>query len=165
MARGQRRSCLKGAVLALLVSSMEVHGFVATQRAHSWHQSRISSSAPSAHRSTVIASAAPTSRAGALSTLISGAALVGAAGAAVAAPPSPWGLSEFLTKVDKDEVEKVIFGENGKELLALDADGDRHSVEILPAEVRHPCNLIIVILGRSYITNLRDPAVATILGA
>jgi hypothetical protein len=165
MARGQRRSCLKGAVVALLVSSMEVHGFVATQRAHTFHQSRISSSAPSAHRSTVIASAAPTSRAGALSTLISGAALVGAAGAAVAAPPSPWGLSEFLTKVDKDEVEKVIFGENGKELLALDSDGDRHSVEILPAEVRHPCNLIIVILGRSYITNLRDPAVATILGA
>merc|ERR1719487_1355195 len=75
------------------------------------------------------------SRAAALGGAAAGlAALTGGVPSAIAAPPSPWGLSEFMQKVDKDQVEKVIFSENGKELLALDADGDRHSVAILQAD-------------------------------
>merc|ERR1719326_2797144 len=75
------------------------------------------------------------SRAAALGAAAAGlAALTGGVPSAIAAPPSPWGLSEFMQKVDKDQVEKVIFSENGKELLALDADGDRHSVAILQAD-------------------------------
>jgi len=83
-----------------------------------------------------MSSAAPDGRRAALGGLATavGGALVGAASPALAANTSPWGLSEFMKKVDKDEVEKVIFSENGRELLALDSDGDRHAVEILPAE-------------------------------
>ena len=120
--------------MALLVSSMEVHGFVATQRAHAFQQSRISSSAQSASRSTVIASAKPTSRAGALSTLISGATLAAGAAAANAAPVTPWALSEFLDAVDKDGVERVTFDDAGAALVAVDSDGGRHRVEVLPSE-------------------------------
>merc|ERR1719506_1768824 len=56
-----------------------------------------------------MSSAAPDGRRAALGGLATavGGALVGAASPALAANTSPWGLSEFMKKVDKDEVEKV----------------------------------------------------------
>merc|ERR1719182_910038 len=53
---------------------------------------------------------------------------------ASAAPVGPWALSEFLDAVEKDSVERVTFDEAGKALVAVDADGGRHRVEILPSE-------------------------------
>ena len=55
--------------------------------------------------------------------------------AAFAAEGSRWAVSEFLDVVGKDGVERVVFSADSKNLLALDADGARHSVEILPTEV------------------------------
>jgi len=46
-----------------------------------------------------------------------------------------WAASEFLDAVSRDGVERVVFGESGKALVALDADGGRHDVEILSNEV------------------------------
>merc|ERR1719482_2000857 len=53
---------------------------------------------------------------------------------ALAAPVGPWALSEFLDAVEKDTVERVTFDDAGKALVAVDADGGRHRVEILPSE-------------------------------
>ena len=53
---------------------------------------------------------------------------------ASAAPVGPWALSEFLDAVEKDSVERVTFDDAGKALVAVDADGGRHRVEILPSE-------------------------------
>merc|ERR1719174_2530644 len=53
---------------------------------------------------------------------------------ASAAPVGPWALSEFLDAVEKDTVERVTFDDAGKALVAVDADGGRHRVEILPSE-------------------------------
>merc|ERR1719390_429186 len=54
--------------------------------------------------------------------------------AALAAPVGPWALSEFLDAVEKDSVERVTFDDAGRALVAVDADGGRHRVEILPSE-------------------------------
>merc|ERR1719247_2956111 len=66
-----------------------------------------------------------------------GAALTLGAGAksALAADAARWAVSEFLDVVAKDGVERVVFSADSKELLALDSDGARHAVEILPSEV------------------------------
>merc|ERR1719261_1545511 len=52
-----------------------------------------------------------------------------------AAEGTRWAVSEFLDVVAKDGVERVVFSADSKELLALDGDGARHAVEILPSEV------------------------------
>merc|ERR1711990_378719 len=67
-------------------------------------------------------------------SLAAGAALASSK-AAFAAEGSRWAVSEFLDVVGKDGVERVVFSADSKNLLALDADGARHSVEILPTEV------------------------------
>jgi len=67
-------------------------------------------------------------------SLAAGAALASSK-AAFAAEGSRWAVSEFLDVVGKDGVERVVFSADCKNLLALDADGARHSVEILPTEV------------------------------
>lgn len=51
-----------------------------------------------------------------------------------AAPVGPWALSEFLDAVEKDQVERVTFDDAGRALVAVDSDGGRHRVEILPSE-------------------------------
>ena len=67
-------------------------------------------------------------------SLAAGAALASSK-AAFAAEGSRWAVSEFLDVVGKDGVERVVFSADSKTSRALDADGARHSVEILPTEV------------------------------
>jgi cell division protease FtsH len=43
-----------------------------------------------------------------------------------------WRYSEFLHAVKKDQVEKVTFSADGKQLLAIDVDGNRHKLDALP---------------------------------
>lgn len=52
-----------------------------------------------------------------------------------AADGARWAVSEFLDTLQSDGVERVVFSSDSKELLALDTDGGRHAVEILPSEV------------------------------
>ena len=66
---------------------------------------------------------------------LAGLATVATSKAAFAAEGSRWAVSEFLDVVGKDGVERVVFSADSKNLLALDGDGARHSVEILPTEV------------------------------
>jgi len=89
--------------------------------------------APRARTATAMSAAANSRRA------FGSAALAGLAGAtaltANAAEGTRWAVSEFLDVVAKDGVERVVFSADSKELLALDGDGARHAVEILPSEV------------------------------
>jgi hypothetical protein len=67
-------------------------------------------------------------------SLVTGASLA-IATAANAADAERWAVSEFLDEVNKNVVERVVFASDSKELVALDSDGARHKVEILPTEV------------------------------
>eukprot|EP00629_Pelagomonadales_sp_RCC1024_P003694 CAMPEP_0119259038 /NCGR_PEP_ID=MMETSP1329-20130426/10_1 /TAXON_ID=114041 /ORGANISM="Genus nov. species nov., Strain RCC1024" /LENGTH=267 /DNA_ID=CAMNT_0007258391 /DNA_START=112 /DNA_END=912 /DNA_ORIENTATION=- len=86
--------------------------------------------------STVVMSAsAPQGRRAFAAALASGTALAVSSAPALAADGARWAVSEFLDVVQKDGVERVVFSADSKELLALDGDGARHAVEILPSEV------------------------------
>lgn len=45
---------------------------------------------------------------------------------------SDWRYSEFLTNVEKNNVEKVTFSSDGQRLLAVDTDGNRYKLDALP---------------------------------
>merc|ERR1719163_1259044 len=47
---------------------------------------------------------------------------------------SPWSLSTFLDAVDADQVEKVSFAADGKQVVSIDKDGNRHESLLLPGE-------------------------------
>jgi len=115
-------------LVVALVATTEVNALVA----------RMPTAAPKTaapRRSTAMA-AQPLSRRGAASAF-AGLATVAAANrqSANAADAARWAVSEFLDTLAKDGVERVVFSADSKELLALDTDGARHAVEILPSEV------------------------------
>jgi len=47
---------------------------------------------------------------------------------------SPWSLSTFLDAIDADQVEKVSFAADGKQVLTIDKDGNRHESLLLPGQ-------------------------------
>lgn len=61
------------------------------------------------------------------------AALVGSSSSAKAANV-PWSTKQFLDAVDANAVEKVSFSADGKQVLAIDSDGNRHEAIILPEQ-------------------------------
>mmetsp|Transcript_2625 Transcript_2625/g.8785 ORF Transcript_2625/g.8785 Transcript_2625/m.8785 type:complete len:674 (-) Transcript_2625:76-2097(-) len=63
------------------------------------------------------------------------AATLAASPAMAADSQTRWAVSEFLDTLQNDGVERVVFSADSKELLALDNDGGRHSVEILPSQI------------------------------
>jgi cell division protease FtsH len=60
--------------------------------------------------------------------------LVGSSKAATAADATPWSTKDFLDALDKDQVEKVSFSEDGGTILCIDADGNRHESRIIPEQ-------------------------------
>ena len=120
------RSAARTVGCAVLLASVEVHAFLA-KAPRSFAQPR---AAPRA-RTTMSAAQSTTRRslAGAMGVMAASLAT-----SASAAPVGPWALSEFLDAVEKDSVERVTFDDAGKALVAVDADGGRHRVEILPSE-------------------------------
>merc|ERR1719478_1327101 len=63
-----------------------------------------------------------------------GAAALLSATPALAAQEAPMELSSFLEAVDTNLIERVSLQSDGKALLAIDKDGNRRSVRILPGE-------------------------------
>jgi cell division protease FtsH len=61
------------------------------------------------------------------------AGLVGSATAAKAANV-PWSTKQFLDAVEANKVEKVSISSDGKQVLVIDSDGDRHEAIILPEQ-------------------------------
>merc|ERR1719261_627121 len=74
-------------------------------------------------------SAAPNAgRRAQLGALGAGMAVLGNVAAASAAEPrsTPWAYSTFLEAVETDQIEKVSFSADGKQVLSIDKNGNRH---------------------------------------
>jgi len=56
------------------------------------------------------------------------------AASAAEARSTPWALSTFLDAVDADQIEKVSFAADGKQVLSIDKDGNRHESLVLPGQ-------------------------------
>jgi len=120
---------LKAVAASALIASTEVHAFLAKAPAAPFR------SAPRASARASTKMAMSSRRAAAASALGGLVAVTANAKSAFGADAARWAVSEFLDIVGKDGVERVVFSADSKELLALDSDGARHAVEILPSEV------------------------------
>uniref|UniRef100_A0A7S3NKC7 AAA+ ATPase domain-containing protein n=1 Tax=Aureoumbra lagunensis TaxID=44058 RepID=A0A7S3NKC7_9STRA len=120
----------KSIVCLCLLSSLEVQGFMGRTGIQPW-QSR-PRSARSWARMSVQENDGSAARKVLATTILASALAVSPA---YAADGSRWAVSEFFTNLDSNSVERVVFSADSKELLALDADGGRHAVEILPSQV------------------------------
>merc|ERR1719506_1006528 len=87
------------------------------------------------------------------------ATLVGASTAVSAAEPrsTPWSFSTFLDAVDKDIIEKVSFSADGKQILCIDKDGNRHEALILPGQ---SAELIKILSKKDIVFNVQEKAAA-----
>jgi cell division protease FtsH len=61
------------------------------------------------------------------------AGLVSSSTAAMAAN-TPWSTKQFLDAIEANQVEKVSFTQDGKQVLVIDTDGNRHEAIILPEQ-------------------------------
>ncbi|KAJ1620038.1 hypothetical protein T492DRAFT_848109 [Pavlovales sp. CCMP2436] len=108
---------------------------------------RLARTAP-ARRATVSAAELPSlGRRGALNTLaatgLSLATAAATAGSAVAAEGGrALAYSEFLDEVNKDKVDIVTFSAEGNTLLAIDTEGNRQEVAVLPGQTMDLIDLL-----------------------
>merc|ERR1719484_374607 len=69
------------------------------------------------------------------SAVVGFAGLVSSSAASAAEPRStPWSYSTFLDAIESDLIEKVSFSADGKQILCIDKDGNRHEALILPGQ-------------------------------
>merc|ERR1719460_2076453 len=95
-----------------------------------------------------------------LTTLAAGlAGLVGTSTAVSAAEPrsTPWSFSTFLDAVESDLIEKVSFSADGKQILCIDKDGNRHEALILPGQ---SAELIKLLSKKNIVFTVQDRSVA-----
>merc|ERR1719460_2053325 len=93
-----------------------------------------------------------------LTTLAAGlAGLVGTSTAVSAAEPrsTPWSFSTFLDAVESDLIEKVSFSADGKQILCIDKDGNRHEALILPGQ---SAELIKLLSKKDIVFNVQEKA-------
>jgi cell division protease FtsH len=69
-----------------------------------------------------------------LAGLVGGLTAIAGATPAFAADSTPWAYSTFLDAVEADQIEKVSVAADGKQLLSIDQDGNRHETLLLPGE-------------------------------
>merc|ERR1719174_750540 len=71
-----------------------------------------------------------------LGSLLAAGSMASTSQAALADTPrsSPWSFSTFLDAIDQNLVEKVSFSPDGKQVLVIDRDGNRHEALILNGE-------------------------------
>merc|ERR1719387_2345572 len=87
------------------------------------------------------------------------AGLVGTSTAVSAAEPrtTPWSFSTFLDAVESDLIEKVSFSADGKQILCIDKDGNRHEALILPGQ---SAELIKLLSKKDIVFNVQEKAVS-----
>jgi len=86
-----------------------------------------------------------------------GATLTGitAQGAFAAGPSStPWAYSTFLDAVEAGQIEKVSLASDGKQVLSIDKDGNRHETLLLPGE---SANLIKLLTSKNVVFAVQAP--------
>jgi len=84
-------------------------------------------------------------------------------GALAAEPRStPWAYSTFLEAVETDQIEKVSFAADGKQVLSIDRDGNRHETLVLPEQ---SAELIKLLVSKNVVFAVQPPAQPSTLGA
>jgi len=86
-----------------------------------------------------------------------GLAAIGAASSVSAAEPrsTPWAYSTFLEAIETDQIEKVSFSADGKQVLSIDRDGNRHESLILPEQ---SADLIKAMVKHNVVFAVQPPA-------
>merc|ERR1719377_479047 len=93
-----------------------------------------------------------------------GLAAIGNVAAASAAEPrsTPWAYSTFLEAVETDQIEKVSFSADGKQVLSIDKDGNRHESLILPEQSQ---DLIKALVKHNVVFAVQPPPQPSTIGA
>merc|ERR1719377_143628 len=93
-----------------------------------------------------------------------GLAAIGNAAAVSAAEPrsTPWAYSTFLEAVETDQIEKVSFSADGKQVLSIDKDGNRHESLILPEQSQ---DLIKALVKHNVVFAVQPPPQPSTIGA
>jgi len=86
------------------------------------------------------------------------------AGKVLAAEPrsTPWAYSTFLEAVETDQIEKVSFSADGKQVLSIDKDGNRHESLVLPEQ---SAELIKVLVKHNVVFAVQPPPQPSTFGA
>merc|ERR1719484_96667 len=91
------------------------------------------------------------------SAVVGFAGLMSSSAASAAEPRStPWSFSTFLDAVESDLIEKVSFSADGKQILCIDKDGNRHEALILPGQ---SAELIKLLSKKDIVFNVQEKAV------
>jgi len=92
-----------------------------------------------------------------LATLVGGLSSLAATSAVSAAEPrsTPWSFSTFLDAIEGDLIEKVSFSADGKQILCIDKDGNRHEALILPGQ---SAELIKLLSKKDIVFNVQEKA-------
>ena len=75
---------------------------------------------------------------------------------------TPWAYSTFLDAIETSQVDKVSFAADGKSVLAIDKDGNRHETRVLPEQ---SAELIKVLVKYNVVFAVQPPAQPSTLGA
>jgi len=106
---------------------------------------------------------ADSSRRARLSVLATGVSALTASKALAAEPRStPWAYSTFLEAVETDQIEKVSFSADGKQVLSIDKDGNRHETLVLPEQ---SADLIKVLVAHNVVFAVQPPPQPSTFGA
>merc|ERR1719484_310192 len=90
------------------------------------------------------------------SAVVGFAGLMSSSAASAAEPRStPWSFSTFLDAVESDLIEKVSFSADGKQILCIDKDGNRHEALILPGQ---SAELIKLLSKKDIVFNVQEKA-------
>merc|ERR1719231_2245009 len=93
---------------------------------------------------------------GALAAGFAGLASTSTAVSAAEPRSTPWSFSTFLDAVESDLIEKVSFSADGKQILCIDKDGNRHEALILPGQ---SAELIKLLSKKDIVFNVQEKAV------
>mmetsp|Transcript_50517 Transcript_50517/g.109527 ORF Transcript_50517/g.109527 Transcript_50517/m.109527 type:complete len:676 (+) Transcript_50517:62-2089(+) len=102
------------------------------------------------------------SRRAQLGALAAGFAAVSSSAVAAEPRSTPWAYSTFLEAVETDQIEKVSFAADGKQVLSIDRDGNRHETLVLPEQ---SAELIKTLVAHNVVFAVQPPAQPSTVGA
>jgi len=150
----------KAAVAAsIALGASSAHGFTPAP-AGVLVQPRMSGISVSALRPEM--SLANTGRRAKLGVLAAGLSAVSTAASAAEPRSTPWAYSTFLEAIETDQIEKVSFSADGKQVLSIDRDGNRHESLILPEQ---SADLVKALVKHNVVFAVQPPATPSTGGA
>ena len=89
-------------------------------------------------------------------------ALASSQAASAAEASTKWAYSTFLEAVETNQIEKVSFSADGKQVLSIDRDGNRHETLVLPAQ---SADLVKMLVTKNVIFAVQAPEQPSSVGA